>query len=455
MKLKSIIYTILSVLIFASCDDNTSTLGVDMMPESDFMTSRCDSFDVTTASYPVGNSVLARTSMSYFGQFTDPETGTIVISDFLAQFHCNEYFAFPEKVTDDKITKAEITLYVEKFVGDSLTSFKLSVYPLNKVLDPEENYYTNIDPTLYYDTNSEPIAVKWFTLSDRTTADEDRWDSEYYNHINISLPASLGQAIYDGYKQDPEVFANTSTWANSDIPGSKGFYFKLESGDGAMAYIDIAQLNLHFNYYDSAYEKDTAGVCQFAATEEVIQANRFTNSNLEVLLEDNTGTYIKSPAGIFTVATLPIAKIMEETVNDTINSAKISFVRYNDKTESKFKLEIPQKLLMVRLDDYNNGFFEKYSLVDNKTSYIATFNSQKNTYEFSNIAKMLSACISEKKDGTASANWDKVLIIPVDATYDSSNILVKLSHDFSMSSSKLVGGKDAVALEIIHSHFNQ
>jgi hypothetical protein len=172
-------------------------------------------------------------------------------------------------------------------------------------------------------------------------------------------------------------------------------------------------------------------------------------------LEDNTGTYIKSPAGIFTVATLPIAKIMEETVNDTINSAKISFVRYNDKTESKFKLEIPQKLLMVRLDDYNNGFFEKYSLVDNKTSYIATFNSQKNTYEFSNIAKMLSACISEKKDGTASANWDKVLIIPVDATYDSSNILVKLSHDFSMSSSKLVGGKDAVALEIIHSHFNQ
>jgi hypothetical protein len=140
MKLKSIIYTILSVLIFASCDDNTSTLGVDMMPESDFMTSRCDSFDVTTASYPVGNSVLARTSMSYFGQFTDPETGTIVKSDFLAQFHCNEYFAFPEKVTEDKITKAEIKLYVEKFVGDSLTSFKLSVYPLNKVLDPEENY---------------------------------------------------------------------------------------------------------------------------------------------------------------------------------------------------------------------------------------------------------------------------------------------------------------------------
>ena len=454
MKLKSIISLIFPIALLTACDDNTSTLGVDMMPEDDFMTSYCDSFEVTTASYPVGNSVLARTSMSYFGQFTDPETGTIVKSDFLAQFHCNEYFAFPEKVVDNKITKTEIKLYVEKFVGDSLTSFKLSVYPLNKVLDPDKNYYTDIDPTMYYDTNSQPVAVKWFTLSDRTVSDADRWDSEYYNNITISLPTSIGQTIYDSYLQDPEIFTNTSTWANSDILGSKGFYFKLESGDGAMAYIDIAQFNIHFNYYDETYEKDTTGVCQFAATEEVIQANSFKNSNLEPLLEDNTGTYIKSPAGIFTIATLPIDEIAEAIANDTINAAKLTFVRYNDKTESKFKLEIPQKLLMVRLDEYNNGFFEKYSLIDNKTSFIATFNSQYNTYEFPNISKLVTHCISEKKYGTATENWNKVLLIPVEATYDSSNLLVKLSHDFSMSSSKLVGGVDPVGLEIIYSRFN-
>ena len=454
MRIKSIISLIFPIALFTACDDNTATLGVDMMPESDFMTSHCDSFDVETASYPVGNSVLARTSMSYFGQFTDPETGTIVKSDFLAQFHCNEYFSFPEKIVDNKITKAEIKLYINKFVGDSLTSFKLSVYPLNKILDPEQNYYTDIDPTKYYDTNAKPVAVKWFTLSDRTISDEDRWDSDYYNNINISLPASFGQAIYDGYLQNPEAFTNTSTWAESDIPGSKGFYFKLESGDGAMAYIDIAQFNLHFKYYDETFQKDTTGVCQFAATEEVIQANRFTNSNLEVLLDDNSGTYIKSPAGIFTIATLPIEELTDLITNDTINSAKITFVRYNDKTSSKFKLEIPQRLLMVRLDDYNNGFFEKYSLIDNKTSYIANFNSQKNTYEFTNIAKLLIHCMNEKRYGSPTENWNKVLLIPVEATYDSSNILVKLSHDFSMSSTKLVGGVDPVGLEIIHSQFN-
>jgi hypothetical protein len=317
-------------------------------------------------------------------------------------------------------------------------------------MDPEVDYYTNIEPSKYYDTNQKPIAVKWFTLSDRTIDDETRWDLDYYNSINISLPVSIGQAIYEGYINNPDAFTNTDKWANSGIPGSKGFYFKLEAGDGAMAYIDIAQFNLHFKYYDESYKKDTTGICQFAATEEVIQANRFENTNLDKLLNDKSATYLKSPAGIFTIATLPTEEI---NFNDTINSAKLTFVRYNDKVDNKFKLEIPNKILLVRYDDYINGYFEKYTLVDNVASYLSTFNSSKNTYEFSNIARLLSKCVQEKKNGTASENWNKVLIIPVDATYDSSNLLVKLCHDFSMSSAKLVGGEDKVKLEVIYSSF--
>jgi hypothetical protein len=182
----------------------------------------------------------------------------------------------------------------------------------------------------------------------------------------------------------------------------------------------------------------------------VIQANRFENTNLDKLLSDKSATYLKSPAGIFTIATLPTEEI---NFNDTINSAKLTFVRYNDKVDNKFKLEIPNKILLVRYDDYINGYFEKYTLVDNVTSYLSTFNSSKNTYEFSNIARLLSKCVQEKKNGTASENWNKVLIIPVEATYDSSNLLVKLCHDFSMSSAKLVGGEDKVKLEVIYSSF--
>lgn len=443
--------------LVTACDDDTNTLGSEMMPITDLVSKESKIYDVNTESYSAGDSVLARTTMSYIGRFTDPETGTIIKSDFLAQFHCIEDFAFPDSVVDDNITSAEIRLYVNNFIGDSLTSFKLNVYPLNKVMNPDQDYYTNIDPLQYCDINAAPIAEKWYTLSDRTIQDESRWKSDYYNNIRIPLPREIGQAIYDLYRKSPETFSNSETWINSGLVGSKGFYFKLESGDGALAYIDIAQLILNFRYYDQELEKDTVGTCQFAATEEVIQATRFENSNLDKLLADKSATYLKSPAGIFTLATLPAEQLSK---SDTINTAKIMFTRYNDVVESGFKLSIPKTLLMVRLDDYLNGYFEKYKVCDNYTSYLASFNSKTNTYEFNNIAHILNIMMEEKKNGTATENYNKVLLIPVEPTYDSNTAatgsLVKLCHDFSMTSARLVGGEsDKVKLEIIYSKFNK
>lgn len=435
-------------MALVSCDDSTGTIGTDMMPSDDRVTSRFETYDITTASYEVGDSVLSRSSVSYLGQFTDPETGTIVKSDFLSQFHCAEGFSFPDSVVGHKITSAEVRLYIDDFVGDSLATFKLSVYPLNKVMDADKNYYTNINPEDYYDAQSQPIATKWFSISDRTITDSARWSSSYSNCIKVSMPVEMGQQIYEGYRQHPEYFKNSETFLQSGLPGSKGFYFKLERGDGAMAYIDISQFNLYFDYYDSDYKTDTLGVCQFAGTEEVVQATRFENSRLNRLMADSEATYLKSPAGIFTEATFPIDRM---TSNDTINSVSVSFIRYNDLTESSFKLDIPQTLLMVRLDDYKNGFFENYTLTDNKTSYLAQFNTSTNAYEFTNIAKLLTTIKNEYKNGTATQNAAKVLLIPVKCTYDKSNNLIRLTHDFSMSSTRL---KKGVKMNVIYSTFN-
>ena len=191
-------------------------------------------------------------------------------------------------------------------------------------------------------------------------------------------------------------------------------------------------------------------------TEEVIQATHFANTNLEQLLADNTCTYLKSPAGLFTLATIPVDQI---TTTDTINQAKVVFTRYNDKIDHRFRLDIPKYLLMVRLDDYNNRFFENYQLADANRSYLSMFNSTNNTYTFNNISHLLNIMSNELKDGTASPNYNKVLLIPVEPTFESSTAstknLVKLCHDFSMTSARLVGGKDPVKLEIIYSRFTK
>ncbi|MBR1668149.1 MAG: DUF4270 domain-containing protein [Bacteroidaceae bacterium] len=452
MKFTHLFALVVALLALASCDDDTATLGVDMMPTSDLVTKNYKTYDVTTESYAVGDSVLARTTKSYFGRFTDPETGTTIKSDFLAQFHCDEGFELPDSIRGDSCVQFELRLYIEDFVGDSLTSFKLSVYELNEQLDPNADYYTNIDPKKYYDENAQPIASKWFTISDRTITDSARWSTRYNNNIHVSLPNSLGNQIIQDYRKHPEHFASTSTWLKSGNPCSKGLYFKLESGDGAMAYIDIIQMNMYFYAYVPEYGKDTLGVSSFAATDAVVEATHFENSNLQKLLDDKYATYLKSPAGIFTLATIPADQI---NVQDTINSAKLTLTRYNDLIQSSFKLDIPKTILLVRLDDYLNGFFENYKVNDSKESYLATFDSSKNSYVFSNIARLITRMAKEKKEGKASENWNKVLLIPVESTKDSSGNIVKLNHDFSMSSAKLVGGKDdKISLEVIYTSFH-
>lgn len=429
---------ILSEALLSSCSEDTTSLGVDMMPASDLVTGNYRSYGVPTESYAVEDSVLARTSKSYLGRFTDPETGTSVHGDFIAQYHINENVRlFPDSINNHTVTGIDVRLYVEKFIGDSLTNFLISVYDLDTDLDAEADYYTNIDPTEYYDEDADPLTTKWYTLSDRTITQSEREAKGYQRHIKVTLPTTIGQKIYDAFRQDKSKFASTYNWLNSGLPCSKGLYYKLERGDGAMAYIDITQMNIYFNYFDEQLKRDTTGVTRLSSTEEVIEATSFDNFNLEPLIADNTCTYIKSPAGIFTMATLPIDSI---NTNDTINSASIVFTRYNDVVQSNFKPGIPQTILMVRYDDYKNGYFEKYKTADNTTSYLATFSSSSNSYTFSNIARLISKCLKEKRDGTQSENYNKVLLIPVEATYDTSKNLVKLNHDFSVGSAKLVKG---------------
>ncbi len=450
-NLKHFIAGSMVLLTLIACDDNTSTLGVDMMPPSDLVNKNYKVYDVTTESYEVGNSVLARTNMSYLGRFTDPETNTTITSDFLTQFHSDEGINFPSTIVNDSCTRFDLRLFIDDFIGDSLQSFKLSVYELDQPLDPNADYYTNINPEDYYDTKAQPIATKWFTISDRTISDNERWAKTYTPNILISLPTSLGTEIIRDHKAHPEHFSNTSTWLKSGNPCSKGLYFKLEHGDGAMAYISLVQMNLFFHYYDDFLQRDTVSMASFAATDAVVEATHFENSNLEKLLTDKSATYLKSPAGIFTLATIPADQI---NVQDTINSAKLTLTRYNDVVRGAFKLNTPQTVLLVRLDDYLNGFFENYQINDSKESYLATFNSNTNTYQFSNIARLVTRMAKEKQQGKATENWNKVLIIPVEPTKDSNGNIVKLNHDFSMSSARLVGGTaNKVKLEVIYSNF--
>ena len=81
---------------------------------------------------------------------------------------------------------------------------------------------------------------------------------------------------------------------------------------------------------------------------------------------------------------------------------------------------------------------------------------------------MITYMYNAKKDGLASnpnwlnekesENWNKVVIVPVTVTTNSSNQIIKVVHDMSLTSTRLVGGDDnpngPIRLSVVYSKFS-
>lgn len=459
---KSIAYILTVLVCLVACDDTTVNLGNSITPEADSIAIKTKSYYATTRSVAI-DSVLGKTSKVYLGRFTDPQTGSLLEADFIAQFNCVEggdVFPPADSIQGDSALRTELRLFFTTFFGDSTNTMGTEVYELHETLSEDEKYYTNIDPTRFYDSSNAPLASKIYTAIDYTLEDSELEDSEHYANVSIPLPNSIGNDMIKKYRTNPEFFANATSFIENICPG---YYVKSTYGDGTILYIDQVALNVYFRNART----DSVYVTQFVGSEEVLQTNRFETKKetLTPLVNDTTCTYLKTPAGIFTEVTLPVEAMMEE--GDSINSAKITFTRYNDTGNYWHKFGVPQTLLMVRKSEMSN-FFDKNKLTDNITSYYTTYNSTFNRYEYSNIARLIIHCYNEREAWFAAhpeltiedyenmyPDWDKVMLVPVSTVRDSKNNIVNFRHDLSLNSTRLVGGIDQIEIKVISSAFNK
>ena len=465
---KSIVYALVLLCSLIACDDNTGTLGNSITPGADSIKVQTNTYQATSRSIKI-DSVLSKSDKIYLGRFTDPETNSVIEADFIAQFYCGEggnVFPPADSVKGDCALRVELRLFFTNIFGDSTNTMTAEVYELESTLQEGAQYYTNIDPTLFYDVTKKPIATTAYTAIDYTLDDDELNDKEHYANVCIPLPTEKGSEIIALYRSNPEYFINSAQFIEHVC---KGYYVKTAGGDGTILYVDQAALNVYFQHSRT----DSIFVTQFVGTQEVLQVNLFDfdSSQLQPLIDDTTGTYLKTPAGIFTEVTLPIAEITEN--NDSINSAKIIFQRYNAEMETKYPFGTPEGLLMLRKNDMHS-FFEKNSLTNSTTSYYTTYNSTFNRYEFSNIARLISHCANEREAwieahssdfatmdeaveayATQHPDWDKVVLVPVTTITDANKNIVNFRHDFKLNSAKLVGNKDKIDIKVITSKFNQ
>ena len=455
---KSFATLLAAIVCCIACDDTTDKIGGSIIPENDNIEIKSKTYHASTRSIAV-DSVLGKTDKVYLGRFTDPQTGSILEADFMAQFNCVEGGnAFPAEgeVKGDSAVRTELRLFFTTFFGDSTNAMEAEVYQLHTTLDESKKYYTDIDPTQFYDPTVQPLAKKVYTAIDYTLEDSELESNEHYANVCIPLPNSIGTGMIKLYREHPEYFANATSFIENVCPG---YYVKSTHGDGTILYIDQVALNVHFVEAKS----DSVYVTQFVSTEEVLQTNRFSTQQVQQLVEDTTATYLKTPAGIFTEVTLPIAEMMAD--GDSINSASIIFNRYNDNVASRFKFGTPQTLLMVRKAEMNT-FFEKNRLTDNISALHTGYNTTYSRYEYSNIARLVIHAENERQAWLAAhpgsteedyalahPDWNKVVLIPVTTVEDSNGSIVNFRHDLSLNSTRLVGGKDEIEIKVICSAF--
>lgn len=481
--MKTIIYTVIAIMsciTIASCDDTTDSIGNSLTDNMDMLKVTTDTFNVATRSI-VADSVLSRSTTGYLGKIRDIETGNYITGDFMAQFSTLENYKLPEKDSIVSLQDGEviadscsIRLFYTDYYGDSLATMNITAYEMNEPMKEGVKYYSNFDPIAEGLIRNDGMKVnKTYTLTDLSISDEDRADESSYTpniKINLNKPYTdkngvtynnYGTYIMRMYYEDPDRFKNSYNFIHEVCPG---FYFKTNDGIGSMAYITVSQLNIYFRYLnDSTY----VGTTSFSATEEVLQTTNISNDkqNIADLANDNTCTYLKTPAGIFTEITLPVDEITENHNNDTINTAKISLTRINNNTHDEYSLSAPSTLLMIPKDSLHT-FFENGDNVDYKKSFIATYSSSTNQYTFNNISGMITYMADIKKKGLAEnsnwlnehPDWNRVVVIPVSVTTNSSSQIVKIVHDMSLTSTKLVGGSEnpyePIKINVIYSKFN-
>ncbi|MDE5760858.1 MAG: DUF4270 domain-containing protein, partial [Bacteroides sp.] len=284
----------------------------------------------------------------------------------------------------------------------------------------------------------------------------------------------------------------------------KGVYVKSDYGDGTILYVDqvglLVQLRFHYvdeetgvalkkkdgtdSLYYSYYNSEKNIPLMFASTKEVIQANQFLNSQLiKEKVNESEHTYIKSPAGIFTEATIPYDEIYNQLSQDTLNAVKLTFTNYNITSNYEYSMSAPTNVLLLRKKELKS-FFEGNKVSDNITSFTTTHNAfATNQYTFSNIARLVTTCINEKQTAKQTAkeeagdswnetqweekwekaneDWDKVLLIPVSITYDSntsssSSTMTGIQNDLKPGYAKLRGGSESpLKIEVTYTSFGK
>lgn len=486
--------SVFTLVAISSCDNDELNIGQSLTDEGDKITASTATYDVTTRTI-MADSVLSLSADCYFGHVKDPETGAEVTSEFTTQFHLTEHtYIYPEERILSRYNNraaadsCDIILYLDapSRQDDSLLAMKMRVCELAIPMEEGRRYYSNFNPVLAGMLRTDGLCQhKVFSYANLGELDSIRSLDNYLNCIRIPLNQpytatdgtrykNYGTYLMCQYFDHPEYFRNSYTFTHQLCPG---FLFQLTDGLGFHSKVTNIGLRTYYTIEEDG--ESTKANLTLAGTREVLQTTYVTNDTeaLRQMAAEDTHTWLKTPAGLFTEVTLPIQQIKEGHENDSLLAAKLILQRLNSLSSDERMFSIPQTLLLVQKDSLHS-FFENGQVPDNVTSYYTAYNHPiptststgsytfNNTYTFNNLSSLVTTLWQMRQQGLKTdaqweahhPNWNKMVLVPVTITISSTSSTVSsVHHDMSLTSTRLVGGpnnqREPIHINVVYAKF--
>ena len=467
MKIKQlpIVVLCLGIFVLSGCDFNNLNY-VGLIPEEDLITTYLDTIQIraTTVKH---DSIFAKSTIGLLGEYYDPLYGRLN-ADYLCQFYCEDNFQFSEIPYENKIDSIYAVLYYYAS-GNTNSPFQFQIFPVTKPLD--KVYYTNVNPADYSDLN-DLWGAHVYTAANGILMDSVQVSENvyiYYRRIEILLPKQLGQKIYEETVNNPASFKTQQAF-NEFFPG---IYVTTGYGSGCMFNIQRTEILIDYkSVVKSSTGADSTLFCteHFITTKEVIQLNRFENSDTEQLLAENEDyTFVKTPAGIYTRLVIPAQEIKSIIKGRIINTILFS-VKSMPNEDWPYALEPPSHLLLLP-EDSLYSFFHNRNIENNVTSFISTsvgapataastsqgYNPTKRTYYFNDIKTLLAYHISVSPDDDL-----RLLLVPVNrrtGSVQSNNTNTyytnEINNYLAPSGVKLRKDKDLMQVSVVTSKYEK
>lgn len=344
---------IVVLTIFSACND-TSDLGMDLLPTTDLIDVRnlVEKDNITAYTYTEGPIPTDEPSRSLIGSLYDPVFGVTTIN-LATQLRLLDKPDYGDNPVADSV---KLILYYSNVYGDTITPQTFRVYELESPLDVDESYTQDID--LKAMTSEIPLGE--FIHTPVIQLDSASRDT-FFQPIAIPLDVTLGQKLLDASDSDLEsndaflqYFKGLMVETVSQ-PTPGGSILTLEA-----VYSSQWRGSALLVYYknDEVRDADTTLLEPFTISPFSARVNSihhdYTGTAFETNLNMDSGEdsliYVQSTGGLKSKILIESLSSWADSANIAINKAEVVF-QIDTLASEKDKFAPPSQLLFTYVNE--------------------------------------------------------------------------------------------------------